>query len=329
MPTRSAYGAGIPLILRSPHKLNGSPFNLMLITGTQGMTRAGCCPSALTKRVQLMLYPLDSLSVIPELVYSVRRTRAAYSGPLFAVRRSSDNAELQIGYTLLGDPDLQTLLRFIGTSSAFITTWFNQGSAGATGNMIQATASNQPRVANAGSLELRNGRLAINNYNAPAGNTIALTSSASYNNGGSTGIVFEQREDVVTAGLLFGSGGTSGGMLALAIPVTGGQSYRFGRGGTSGNINYTEITTYGTSYQVYSDATTSGAGTIARRNGVALTQSGAAQSSNTSSTAQLFTRDGILPFTGSLQEVVYFSSALSTGNRDILTANQMSYFSIV
>ena len=75
--------------------------------------------------------------------YSLRKLRANYTGSAIRVRRSSDNAEQNIGFDNCGNLDTTALINFVGLNDGFITTWYDQiGSRNAT----QSTASNQPII---------------------------------------------------------------------------------------------------------------------------------------------------------------------------------------
>lgn len=80
--------------------------------------------------------------------YSLRKLRTAYSGSAVRVRRSSDNAEQDIGFAS-GSLDTASLLSFCGAGNGFVTTWYDQ--VGST-NATQATAGSQPQIVDAGSL---------------------------------------------------------------------------------------------------------------------------------------------------------------------------------
>jgi hypothetical protein len=56
--------------------------------------------------------------------YSLRKLSNAYNGAAIRVRRLSDAAETNIGFTSTGALDTATLLTFIGASSGFVTTWY-------------------------------------------------------------------------------------------------------------------------------------------------------------------------------------------------------------
>ena len=83
--------------------------------------------------------------------WSLRKLDNNYVGSAIRVRRSSDNTELNIGFDGNGDLDTSTLTTFVGANSAFVTTWYDQSGLGR--NLSQATAANQPRIVNAGTID--------------------------------------------------------------------------------------------------------------------------------------------------------------------------------
>ena len=81
--------------------------------------------------------------------YSLRRLSKSFSGAVVRVRRSSDSAEANFTADEVSNG---TLLSWVGVgNSAFVTTWFDQEGSN---NAVQTTAANQPRIVNAGVLEL-------------------------------------------------------------------------------------------------------------------------------------------------------------------------------
>jgi len=84
------------------------------------------------------------------VAYSVRKLRAAYTGSAIRVRRSSDNAEQDIGFTGTGDLNETALTTFVGAGNGFVTTWYDQSGNG--NNATQTTASNQPQIVSSGSV---------------------------------------------------------------------------------------------------------------------------------------------------------------------------------
>ena len=93
-----------------------------------------------------------------QAAFSLRKLRAAYSGSAIRVRRSSDNAEQDIGFTS-GDLDTTSLATFVGANSGYVTTWYDQSGNGY--DASNASASVQPKIVDAGSLITSGGKAAI------------------------------------------------------------------------------------------------------------------------------------------------------------------------
>ena len=98
---------------------------------------------------------LDSLSVSTSLALSLRALRGGWNFRGIRVRRSSDNAEADIGFTSIGGLDTVALLAHCGSGSGFIVTWYDQSIYGR--HATQATAAYQPRIVNAGVVDTANG----------------------------------------------------------------------------------------------------------------------------------------------------------------------------
>lgn len=89
---------------------------------------------------------LDGLATTPQVVLSISKKISTATNAI-RVRRSSDNAEQNIGFS--GDAlDTASLSTFVGGNSGFVTTIYDQTGNGF--NAVQATAGNQPRIVNAG-----------------------------------------------------------------------------------------------------------------------------------------------------------------------------------
>ena len=84
--------------------------------------------------------------------YSLRKLDYTYTGSAIRVRRSSDNAETDIGF-VNNNLDTASLLTFCGAGNGFVTTWYDQ--SGNTRNAVQATSGNQPQIFNAGNVILQ------------------------------------------------------------------------------------------------------------------------------------------------------------------------------
>lgn len=100
-------------------------------------------------------YLLDTYSA--EGAYSMRKISSTATNCI-RVRRSSDNAEQDIGF--VGDDlDTASLLSFVGGSSGFVTTWYDQSGNGR--DAFNGFAAPQPRIVNSGVLETKNTKPAI------------------------------------------------------------------------------------------------------------------------------------------------------------------------
>lgn len=124
-------------------------------------------------------YYLDSYGT-PVVWYEMVKRFSSYSGDCIRVRRSSDNAEQNIGFVndLL---DTTSLLSFVGAGNGFVTTFYNQVGVN---NLTQPSASSQPQIVSSGALITRNGFVTMkydgtNDY-LQRGAPVINTTSTSY-----------------------------------------------------------------------------------------------------------------------------------------------------
>jgi hypothetical protein len=92
--------------------------------------------------------------------YSLRKLRKAYTGAAVRIRRSSDNAESDIGFLANGDFDSAAAVAFCGVGNGFITTWYDQ--SGNSRNVTETTAANQPQIVSSGVVLLIGSKPAVN-----------------------------------------------------------------------------------------------------------------------------------------------------------------------
>lgn len=85
---------------------------------------------------------LDGVSNVVA-AYSLRKLLSSYSGYACKVRRSSDNAEQDIGFSN-GEFDLTSFSSFVGGGTGYIVTWYDQ--SGNSRNSAQATTTKQPSI---------------------------------------------------------------------------------------------------------------------------------------------------------------------------------------
>jgi hypothetical protein len=91
-------------------------------------------------------YPLDAFTQ-PAAAYSMRRLKSTYTGPAIRLRRASDNAEADIGFLgftgFTGAPlDTAAANAHCAATTCFIDIWYDQSGNGR--NVLQPTAANQP-----------------------------------------------------------------------------------------------------------------------------------------------------------------------------------------
>ena len=103
-------------------------------------------------------YLIGDLGVMPTRAYSTRKLRSNHIGSAIRIRRSSDNAEQDIGFS--GENlDTAAISTFVGSNSAYVVKWYDQ--SGTADHATQTTAASQPRIVNAGTIDLKNGKAAI------------------------------------------------------------------------------------------------------------------------------------------------------------------------
>ncbi len=110
-------------------------------------------------KIDVTNFALDLVRNSSAASFSVRKLRRFYGGPAIRVRRSSDNAEQDIGFTQSGDLHTESLLSFVDGYSAFVATMYDQ--SGYENHATQATSSLQPQIVFDGSVNYVNNRAAI------------------------------------------------------------------------------------------------------------------------------------------------------------------------
>ena len=96
-----------------------------------------------------------------EAAYSVRRLSGVYNGPLLVVRRDSDDATLEVGFTFNNDLDVSAIETFCGTANGYVTEWRDQ--SGNLNHAAQTAETSQPKIYDATTgIELNAGRPALN-----------------------------------------------------------------------------------------------------------------------------------------------------------------------
>jgi len=269
---------------------------------------------------------LDQLGVSAAAAYSLRRLRAAYTGSAIRVRRSSDNAEANIGFTAIGDLDTTALLTFVGGGDGFVVTRYDQSGNGR--NAAQTTPGAQSRIVSNGAVETQNGKPTIRQLTGGGGfvasvpitgSTLTVNAVASLDEQGVTG--FKGLVSISNAGE-FDYDSVSRAVLLLQVDASASiAAFRNA---------YTSIVgiTIGTQFVAASvfDGTNS-----------TLWKDGSAgptvPSTGTFSTTLLSIGDRLgpgvsSPWLGTFSEKILFTSALSTTARQTLERSQGAYYGI-
>lgn len=300
-----------------------------------GFTATGALDiNALLNHCQTPLRPLDAVTG-SAAAYSTRLLRTPYTGPLLRVRRSNDNAEQDIGFTTSGDLDTTALLAFTGSSSGFVTTWYDQSGNG--WDVTQATAVSQPRIVNAGVLDTLNGRPSA--LFDGANDILFRTSSIGLYDAGASTVVSVFSGSSQTDRRIVAEG-WGGGPNPLYSPfqshaTTGTSSSGFIRN-DAGSISFANSSTLAAS--VFNGTATilshvdTGSSISGFLNGTAgstisYTRSG-------SLTLDRFAIGGLQRntvtsfFSGSLPEVIIYPTDLTTANRELIERSQAAYYGI-
>jgi hypothetical protein len=86
--------------------------------------------------------------------YFMHKVSSTYTGACIRVRRSSDNAEQDIGFVGL-DLDTAALTSFVGSGDGLVTTWYSQSGFF---NLTQISSASQPAIVLGGALQTLNGK---------------------------------------------------------------------------------------------------------------------------------------------------------------------------
>ena len=90
--------------------------------------------------------------------YSLRKLNTSASSAV-RVRRSSDDAETDIGFTAVGDLDTSALTAHCGLYDGFVTKWYDQ--SGNSRDGLQTSKGSQPKIVSSGSVITQDGKPAI------------------------------------------------------------------------------------------------------------------------------------------------------------------------
>ncbi|MES2623023.1 MAG: exo-alpha-sialidase [Patescibacteria group bacterium] len=123
-------------------------------------------------------------------VHATKRVLTSYSGPLYRIRRDSDNATMDVTPTATGWPNNSAISTWLAGANAYVTTVYDQ--SGNARNLIQTTVIKQP------SLNL-SGTQAVFEFDGGTQELAgATTMNAFSQNIGAASVVMVRRHDIAT-----------------------------------------------------------------------------------------------------------------------------------
>jgi hypothetical protein len=261
-------------------------------------------------------FALDRIGTASAAAFGTRRLRADYLGAALRVRRSTDNAEADIGFNSVGGLDTVALLAHVGGGSGFLATWYEQSGNGR--HATQTTAASQPRIVNAGVVDTLNGDPSLFFSGAQAlvcggtrfGDTINFSAVSTI-----------RRDDATaTQRSAWGNRTTAGRILRTTLTTILYAHINAGSPTAIASANATAV--------VHSAVVESGVTTRHRVNG-AGEQSVAASYVAANANMQIGTQaTGGEFFIGSIPEIIFFDAAISDADRLSLERNQGAAFGI-
>ena len=254
----------------------------------------------------------------------MRRLTSAFSSNAIRVRRSNDDAELDINFTTGGQLDIVALKFFVGSNDGYITTWYDQ--SGNSNHAVQPIFNNQPRIVSGGIVDLVNG---VPSVSFDGGNDfLSLTSFPLVGSTNAT-VSFVFQINTPQLGAPHFDIGANVSTKMSAIPNFNGSVGGFGitigsnQGttflATTDNINHTIMYNhYGTSVDVSRDRVT-----IGGVGGITFVPNDVVGSNNFIGKNQ----DSTIWYSGNIQEIIFFQTNLNVSAQRSVQYNQQTWFS--
>lgn len=253
--------------------------------------------------------------------YSLRKLRSAYAGSAIKVRRSSDSTTQDIGF--VGSAlDTASLLTFVGAGNGFIDTWYDQV---ASANLTAAATGNQPRIVNGGVLDVKNSLPSlVFDFAHPDGLSTTGSALAGASQFTASAVASTTAGSRILTYALIG-GGDYGAADAAVIMYRDGDNVKTIRNSVDSTGQTTVSDQLFSAFTIYN--ATQGFTTL---DGVAGTPISFSATALTSTTPRFSVGvnaaslgEGV---SGTISEVVVWTSALSVGDRAVLVADTAAYW---
>lgn len=264
------------------------------------------------------------------IILSLRKVNPNYRGNAIRVRRSSDNALNDIGFSS-GALDEATLVSFLSGSDGFVHTVYDQGPGGF--NASNSVNAEQPRIATAGTV-VKDG-LANNRASLDFENAQRLYTSSSIFGGASTSNYAAYavcKPDDATFSVCYYTDQTAGGSgTELGLFMLSSNAYMEGPAGANRLILGISNPTAFNLYETISSSTLS-VHEINKNNG-AQSLSNSTYSTYAVSTRGLVIGDNTtsgagLSFDGKISEIQIFNREMITAYRDKVKSECNSFYGI-
>jgi len=269
---------------------------------------------------------LDDVSIPSLAAYGLRKLRKDYMGAAIAVRRNTDHAIQDIGFTSTGELDVAALLQFTGLGSGFVTTWYDQ--SGNYRNLQQSQATLQPRIVNIGQLErTKDGQVGVRFLgNSTQESMVFLSNQVFITSEFSVNLVFTEQVRTNQIAWQLNSTSENGNRLQVHLPWSDGNIY-FDVGGFNGSFRVSSPLgrSVGTTNQFsFSNSLAS------NQKYISINGELKAQGVGTSAQGRRIQLGGNdnLSLNGFFSEWILFGSALDVTNRTKLETDQANFFNL-
>lgn len=259
--------------------------------------------------------------------YSLRKLRSAYTGNAIRVRRSSDNAEQNIGFTSTGNLDTSSLTTFCGSGNGFVTTWYDQ--SGNSYNATQTTAANQPQIVNSGSVIIDSGKPRIE-FNGTSHGLTNTTSDVIASNAANSVLIVGRNITVYDFSNILWAKNAQRIITAISAGVSNFSIFNSDSSVIPANYSFSSIPNF-TQYLIQSywngSLTTVATANSVYGNNTLLIGSNTAGSSPTTFSIGFRNDNNSQYFNGRLGELIIYPSNKSS-NRTGIESNINSYYGI-
>ena len=261
------------------------------------------------------------------LAYSLRKLRTAYTGFCIRVRRSSDNATLDVGFTAAGVLDTSAVTTFVGANTGVITIWYDQSGSGY--NALMYGSLLPPIIVSAGTLVTLNSKVGASFPGGASGYGLIANALASY------------CPNIMVTGLysMFAVGKINDTSTRIMVQIGGGmQTQAARRNGTTmqmidaaGAQDTGSVNPGVAAFIANSERKSASIEIFINNASNGSTAATAAVSTNPCPLIGCYTNGASFAWNGIIQEVIFFNinPAVTTSYRAGVYSNLSSYYSII